>query len=130
MFPLVLVTQTLLFPLWRACFRVVLYGRILVPDPATEPCGQRYDRKAGSSPCCQVAEHSAKKHQKVMLKIYFGLGNMACYGGTISVFTSFSISLWSKNLGKTWQQWLQCLRGGGGRSITTRMHAYSGTHAC
>ena len=49
------MTQTLLFPFWRACFRVVLDGGvILVPDPATLQRGQRYDRKAGSSPCCQV----------------------------------------------------------------------------
>ena len=52
------------FTFWRACFRVVLDRRILVPDPATETCGQRYDRKAGSRLCCQVAEHSAKKTSK------------------------------------------------------------------
>ena len=81
-----------------------------------------------------------KKHQKVMLKIYFGLEKygLFCYGGTISVFRSISISLWSRNLGKTWQQWLQCLqRGGGGVGlllhacilITGRMHANSSTEA-
>ena len=65
--------QMLLFPFWHACFRVVFDGgEILVPDPATVQCGQRYDRKAGSSPCCQVVENSEKKIQMVMLKIYFG----------------------------------------------------------
>ena len=61
---------------------------------------------------------------------------MACYGGTISVFTSISESLWSRNLGKTWQQWLQCLQGGGVGPllhacilITGRMHANSNTEA-
>ena len=58
---------------WCACFRAVLEGLgILVPDPATVQYGQRYDCKAGSSPCCQVAEHFEKKTQKVMLKIYLG----------------------------------------------------------
>ena len=33
-----------LFPFSRACFHVVKAGRILVPDPATVHCGQRYDR--------------------------------------------------------------------------------------
>ena len=55
------------------CFRVVIDGgEILVPDPATVQCGQRYDRKAGSSSCCQVVENTEKKTQKVMLKIYYG----------------------------------------------------------
>ena len=62
------MTHLLLFPLWRACFRVVLDGGgILVPGPATVQCGQRYDRKADSSPWCQMVEYS-KKTQKVMLK--------------------------------------------------------------
>ena len=65
------MTQTLRFPLGRACFRVVVDGGILVLDPATETCGQRYDRKAGSSPCCQVAEHSAKKTSKGNVKNLF-----------------------------------------------------------
>ena len=65
------MTQTLRFPLGRACFRVVVDGGILVPDPATETCGQRYDRKAGSSPCCQVAERSAKKNSTDDVKNLF-----------------------------------------------------------
>ena len=38
------MTHALLFPFWRACFRVVKAGRILVPAPATGHHGQRYDR--------------------------------------------------------------------------------------
>ena len=39
-------------------FRVMLDGGvILVPDPATVQCGQRYGRKAGSRTCCQVVEN-------------------------------------------------------------------------
>ena len=64
------MTQTLLFPLWCACFRVVLDGRILVPYPANKTCGQRYDRKAGNSPCCQL-ERSAKKPSKDDVKNLF-----------------------------------------------------------
>ena len=56
--------------LLRVCFCVVKSSRkLLVPDPATVHCGQRYDRKAGSSPFCQVAENSAKK-----LKYFTGGG--------------------------------------------------------
>ena len=61
----------MLFPFWHACFCVVKVGGILVPDSATVNYGQRYNRKAGSSPSCQVSE---KKTQKVMLKIHFGQG--------------------------------------------------------
>ena len=65
------MTQTLLFPFWRACFRVVLDGGvILVPDPATVQRGQRYDRKAGSSQCCQV-ENSEEKNSKGDVKNMF-----------------------------------------------------------
>ena len=38
-----------------------------------------------------------------------------------------------RNLGKAWQQWLQCLQGWGDVGqllVTTRIHPYSGTHAC
>ena len=35
--------HTLLFPFWRAFFCAVKAGGILVPDPVTEHCGQRYD---------------------------------------------------------------------------------------
>ena len=64
----------LLFPFWRPCFRVVIDGgEILVPDPATVQCGQRYNRKAGSSPCCQVVENSEKKNSKGDVKNIFWL---------------------------------------------------------
>ena len=58
-----------LFPF--ACFRVVLDGGILVPDHATVQCGQRYNRQVGKSPCCQVAENSAKKYSKGDVKKLF-----------------------------------------------------------
>ena len=41
------------------------------PDPATETCGQRNNRKAGSSPCCQVAKHFAKNPSKGDVKNLF-----------------------------------------------------------
>ena len=66
--PLVYGTPTLLFPFWRACFRVVKAGRILVPDPATVHCGQRYDLKG---PNCQVAENLWGKNLKGDLKNLF-----------------------------------------------------------
>ena len=46
-------------------------GRILVPDPAPVHCGQRYDLKAKLP---GGIKFWGKKHLKVMLKFYFGLG--------------------------------------------------------
>ena len=41
--------HTQLFPFWRAFFRVVKAGGILVPDSATGHRGQRYDRSRYAS---------------------------------------------------------------------------------
>ena len=46
--------------------------------PATVHYGRRYNRKAGSSPCCQVAENSAKKLKYILAK-----ENTACHGSTV-----------------------------------------------
>ena len=110
--------SVVLFPFSGGCCCVLKSLRtLLVQDPATVHCGQRYDRKAGVSPCCQVAEISATKLKYILAK-----ENTACYGSIIRVFTiigilmSVSASLWSRNLGKT------CLQEG--------RHPYSDTHAC
>ena len=62
-----------------------------------------------------------------MLKFILDYENTACYGGIISGFTSISAPLWPRNLGKTRQQWLQCVQGGG---IGQLLHAYILIQAC
>ena len=125
--PWVSYTQAWTFPLvyskWRKRYSfpsgapvsvLKIDGGILVPDPATETCGQHYDCKAGSSPCCQDVERSAKKPSKDDVKHLFWPWKLQpVMAVPSSVFTSFSVSLWLRNLGKTWQQWLQSLQGGG-----------------
>ena len=70
-----------------------------VPNSATVHCGQCYDRKAGGPSVARWRKILQKKLKYILAK-----GNTACYG-SINIFTSIIVSLWSRNVGKTWQQW-------------------------
>ena len=70
-----------------------------------------------------------KKTQKVMLKIRFGKGK---YGPQYCIeqkWQKTDQTNWSKNLGKTWQQWRQGIQGGGAFASLFR-HAYLIAYAC
>ena len=75
-----------------------------------------------------------KKTQKVILKIYFANINTAPHFEQKWQKTGRTYLL--RNLGNAWQQWLQCIQGGGVGQllhacilIQVRMHANSETEA-
>ena len=63
-----------------------------------------------------------------MLKIYFANINTA--PNFEQKWQKMGQTNLPRNLGNAWQQWLQCIQGGGCRSITTHIHLNSGMHAC
>ena len=65
------MTHTPLFPFWRACFRVVKAGGILVPDSATGHCGQRYDRSRYASILIQGRmQANSDMHTLIRMRIF------------------------------------------------------------
>ena len=60
----------LLSPFWGACFRIVKASEILVPDPATEYCVQRYNRKRYAHILIQARMHAnSDKEMGICMRI-------------------------------------------------------------